>query len=170
MDGEPVDPKEASTAELFNHLFHKTIFVGDDFACSPKQQPHLRSNLQCDLVIKYLTSEYAWQTLCFATAKRDDNTNRPERLVDALEAQAQDYCHEFLQARAGIDMIFACTMMGASIRCWMFQREAGNLIGFWAGEQRGESRHYLDIGVDQNIDTLNHAFSHMKRESPSPVT
>lgn len=99
--------------------------------CFPQQPPESGSQKACDLVIQHLTAQGAWQVACFAKTKRADNT--AGTLVQALEHQALEYCTGFLSANPLVDVIYACTMVGTSIQCWMYNRGDDSMVGFWNG-------------------------------------
>lgn len=161
-NGRIVDPKEHKTIALFNFLFSRSIFPGFSYDVSPEQPPAISSQNKCDIVIKYLTVDYAWQVLCFVEGKRA--RNQTDSLINAVEKQASEYCQEFLEAN-NVDMVYACTIVGASIRCWTVEKDEPNAVtmtGFWDGSEQGKFQYYLDIGLEQNKDRLLAAFERMK--------
>ena len=159
--GDVVHPKEYRTVNLFNHLFSKFIFRESIYGID-NQNPAIGSAKACDIIINYFTDDFAHQVLCFVEATRA--SNQTGSLIEALEKQARDYCKEFLNANANndTDTVYACTLIGASIRCWIARRDVPGIIGFWSGDQRGSFRYYLDIGLDENRSTLERAFQKMK--------
>ncbi|CAH0053965.1 unnamed protein product [Clonostachys solani] len=155
-----VDRTAYKAVNLFEFLFNKFVFSDLKFSVSSQTPSNVQSRKACDIVIEAETPDRAWQTLCFAGAKRA--ANQTESLVKAVEDQALGYCKDFLTANSDINKVFACTIIGASIRCWTYSQGDEDLVGFWDGQSRDSYRYYLDIGDDANVARLNHAFNFMK--------
>ena len=114
----------------------------------------------CDLAIKYLTHSNKHQIFCFAEAKRAKNHTYSK--IRDLEVQAGEYCLEFLEANPEVARVFACTLVGASIRCWDMERGATRLRPFWGKPAEHDFTCYIDVGDDHLAHAVETAFSHMK--------
>ena len=167
--GNEIDPKEHFTVHLFEDLFNKEIFTGDMFFVNSQQPPSRKRGRDkaCDIAIKYLDQNYHHQILCFAEAKRARNMIYSK--IRDLEKQAQGYCQDFLEANQKEEFVYACTLVGASIRCWIMRQGDPNLVGFWDGQQRDDFQYYRDVGLDEHKVELVRAFDLMKSVSPSAL-
>jgi hypothetical protein len=155
-----VDPKEYKAVKLFYFLLNKVLFPGFNYAVSPGQPPGLQSLNKCDIIVEPLTQHKALQVLCFAEA---NGANKQSiSLVEAVEEQAFGYSKEFVAANDNVDIVFACTIIGASIRCWTYFEGNEKLCGFWDGDQSHSYACYLDIGEDANRARIENAFEMMK--------
>jgi len=160
--GEEIDPKEHFTVHLFEDLFNKQIFPGDDFFINSQQPPSEKygPHKAYDIVIKYLGQDYSHCILCFAEAERARNKTYAK--IRDLETQATEYCREFLDANPTVAFVYACTLVGQCMRCWQMGRNNSEMIGFWDGQRRADFLYYQDVGLDENKDELERAFVLMK--------
>lgn len=67
---------------------------------------------------------------------------------------------DHLAANSDINLIYACTLVGASVRCWSLQRGDDFLRPFWSGAGSSYAQ-YLDVGEDANRDALLEVFGFM---------
>lgn len=165
-NGDPLDPKEHLSANLFECLFHRHIFTGN-LLCFSGQKFDAEQPKPCDLVAQSLSTEGVWQVVCFAEVTRSDN--KPGTLVEALESQVLDHCKNYLQEEHLAERVYACTVVGTSVRCWMYERGTESLVGFWSGQQTGQFACYLDVGLEENKETIMLAFDSMKKNLRSIV-
>ncbi|KLU90713.1 hypothetical protein MAPG_10565 [Magnaporthiopsis poae ATCC 64411] len=164
--GNVTSPKEHFTVSLFEDLFNKVIFPEDAFSVNSQVPPATKPGAEkaCDIAIRCCMDDYSRQILCFAEAKRaSSHTNAAIR---DLEEQARGYCADFLDANPNVDKIFACTLVGTSVRCWEFEEKSSHLQPLWnpAGQVATFSE-YLDVGEDAVVRRLEKAFWTMKKSS-----
>jgi len=114
-----------------------------------------------------LTTNYHHQILCFVEAKRARNTIYSN--IRDLENQAQGHCQDFLEAHPESDLVYACTLVSARIRCWSLSRGDRKLVGFWDGNGRDDFRYYRDVGLDEHKLELEKAFDLMKSMPPTAI-
>jgi hypothetical protein len=164
--GNSQDPKEHFTVKLFEDLFNKQIFAGDDFFVNSQKPPSTKrgTDKACDIVIMYVDGAYEHQILCFAECKRAKNVTTSK--IRALETQAQGYCQDFLDAHPDNSLAYACTLVGVFIRCWSLRRGDRKLQGFWAGNEKDHFEHYRDVGLDEHRRDIEMAFDQMKSVPP----
>ncbi|KAH7324883.1 hypothetical protein B0I35DRAFT_425135 [Stachybotrys elegans] len=160
------DPRENAATLLFQYLFQKRLFSEREFSCHSQVFPDDTEIEPCNLGIKYWTYDNTWQTLCFVEARGANHQTGTQ--VTALEEQVTGYCRRFLHANPDARRVFACTIVGASIRCWSFTRGDDLLEGFWGLDHEREHEreplaHYLDVGIESNKQTLVDAFNFVKQ-------
>jgi hypothetical protein len=155
-NGEIIDPKNHETIELFAWLFNKVLFRGDEWLFSSQQPYEISVPKACGRVLEQLTEDRTWKVFCFVEWARP---NQRDRLVQDLEDQVFSSCQDLLKAN-DLTSVFACTLIGASIRCWTVTSE--EMVGLWNERNRGSVDYYLDIGLDQNVTQLEMAFSRIK--------
>ncbi len=157
--GNEKDPKEHCTVHLFEDFFRE-IFKESGYYINSQVPPASKkgSEKAGDLAIKYLTADYQHQIFCFAEAKRAKNHTHAK--IRGLEEQARGYCRDFLEAYPDVDVVYACTLVGASIRCWSVSRDK-QLTPFWDGPE-GTFERYMDVGEDRYAEHIMAAFNHMK--------
>lgn len=157
-----VDPKEHFTTHLFEDIFNKVLFHEANFFVNSQQPPVSKkgSEKACDIAINYVTDTFDRQIFCFVEAKRASNIIHSK--IQSLEEQALTYCLEFLAANPDATMVFACTLVGASIRCWSVQADAPELKGFWDGGDVGSFDFYKDVGDEAHRGLLERIFNFMK--------
>jgi hypothetical protein len=155
-NGEIIDPKKHETIELFAWLFNKVLFRGDEWLFSSQQPYEISVPKACGRVLEQLTEDRTWKVFCFVEWARP---NQRDRLVQGLEDQVFSSCQDLLKAN-DLTSVFACTLIGASIRCWTVTSE--EMVGLWNERNRGSVDYYLDIGLDQNVTQLEMAFSRIK--------
>ena len=160
--GNETDPKEHFTVHLFEDLFNKVIFSEDNFFVNSQQPPASKKGTEraCDISIKHIADDFEHQILCFAEAKRARNVIYSK--IQELEDQALSYCLEFLTANPDVGIIYACTLVGASIRCWSLRAGEEKFQGFWGDENMGSFDFYKDVGDDAHFPLLERSFNMMK--------
>lgn len=163
--GNVISPKEHFTVSLFEDLFNKVIFPEDAFSINSQVPPATKhgSEKACDIAIRCCMSGYSRRIFCFAGAKRA--SSHTKAAIRDLEEQARGYCADFLGANPKVNKIFACTLVGTSVRCWEFRNADSHLRPLWGDKKPSNFSDYLDVGEDAGIPRLEKAFGAMKRSS-----
>ncbi|KAH8817090.1 hypothetical protein F5884DRAFT_853520 [Xylogone sp. PMI_703] len=164
--GNIIDPKEYRTVLLFKGLFEEVLFPGRNFKVNSQYLPSEKMDVDkaCDLAVRFVDSQYKWHILCLVEAKRAGKTG-----IRDLEDQAELYCEAFLEGHQDQDVIYACTLVGVSVRCWKVTRDSPRLQGLWDADEKGHYEFYKDVGEDANIQLLEHAFEAMKSIPVGPL-
>ncbi len=118
----------------------------------------------CDIGTHYVDDNYAWHMFCFSEGKRARNTSQSK--IRTLENQAQGYCEEYINSHPEVNLVYANTLVGASIRCWKYQRGDSKLRGFWDGDTKDHFEHYKDVGEEVHRPQLENTFADMKSMPP----
>jgi hypothetical protein len=161
--GNSYDPKEYHTVHLFEDLFNFQLFpYAEGFKSNSQVPPSDKAGQDkaSDIATKYVDDRYKWHMFCFSEAKRAKNTSQSK--IRAVETQAQGYCKEFLESHPEVNMVYANTLVGASIRCWSYKQGDSKLRGFWNGDEKDHFEHYRDVGEDENVAQLEDAIANMK--------
>ncbi|KIH91146.1 hypothetical protein SPBR_01829 [Sporothrix brasiliensis 5110] len=164
IHGNEIDPKEHTTVHFFENLFNRVIFHHPRYFVNSQVPPASKkgSEKACDIAVKYADGNLRQRIFCFAEAKRAKSNTQAK--IQDLERQALGYCVDYLDANSEINLVFACTLVGASLRCWSFHRGDDYFRPFW-GDIRPSYSQYLDVGVDANVAELDRAFNFMRNMS-----
>lgn len=148
-----VEPSEYKPEKFFAYLFNKVYFSSMDFSVSSERPCHSFSQTSCDLLVENVEG-HTPPLFCFAGL--DSQT---DNLAAAAEEQATIYCRDYLATIAEVDEVFACTLIGASLRFWRYSQSEAKLKGFWDVFEYGEFGCYLDVGEEDNRERLERAFA-----------
>lgn len=165
-NGDSSDPEGYPTIHLFEDLFKFELFPRAEGFKSNSLVPSSDKSGQdnaCDIATRYVDSKHTWHIFCFSEAKRVKNTSWSK--IRDIEAQAEGYCQEYLESHPDVNIVYANTLVGASIRCWSYSKGDSELRGFWNGDDKGRFEHYRDVGEDENLAQLDHAIARMKSVS-----
>ncbi len=146
---------------MFEDLFQHQIFSQPGYYIN-SQVPLARekdNEKACDMAIKFLPADYRHRIFCFAEVKCAETHTYSK--IRHLEEQAFGYCLDFLRANPDIGRTYACTLVGASIRCWSLAPGDNELKSFWMGP-KGSLVAYMDVGDDRYAAPLTSAFGDMK--------
>lgn len=154
-NGRFLNPDEEGTVTLFETLFQRVLFPKDRFMVNSQKRAAPHSQRKCDIVIRSLDHNRRPLIFCFAEANRETRTGAFD--LRTLEDQATRYCEEYC-AHTKEGIVYACTILGTSIRCWSY-KPGEELIPFWTGDG---ARAYLDIGKDENVAEIMRALNDMK--------
>lgn len=178
----PSTTSRRRTLDLFAYLFQKILFVGLPVICAGAACPDEEEEAAAVaydagvMTFNATGNSPSMRMLCFADGRDTANTSAADdTLAEALEKRALAGCEGFLAVQPDVQRIYACTLVGARIRCWMLARtgedgdedERGNqLVGVWAGDCHGRFSHYLDIGADETRAVIEGALSQMLGDLP----
>lgn len=165
-DENSTAPSKQNALDLIAYLSQKILLVHAAVTYVGQHQPESDKAHDAALVTYDKEDSMALKVLYFANAKSSDDSETDDSLAEALEKRALEECHEFLAANADVEQIHACTLIGATIRCWVVKKKADSMAGLWNGECRGKFGHYLDLGRDEDRAAIESAFSRMLGDMP----
>lgn len=161
-------PLEFETTAFWEDLYHKVLLPG--YSHNSQQPPNDTSDKRCDIVTRYFDDKSQRRTLIFTEAKRASEFVEPGG-IDKMEAQVKGYCLDYLKAKGSQDRVYACTVVGPYIRCFIVHRAGKNLEPLWAEEPgRSLSESYLDPASDRDVVAIKAAFREMTLDHPPSKT
>ncbi|RFU34565.1 hypothetical protein B7463_g1761, partial [Scytalidium lignicola] len=164
--GNLKDAEYYTTIALFEDLFHHIIFSSSEYKSNSLVLPSTKSdpNMACDIVTSYIDDDnYHWHFFCFSEV-RGSKSATAGTSIRALEEQVLEYCKEYLQEQPPeVNLVYANTLVGASIRSWSYRRGEGNLSGFSDSAEYGNFGCYKDIGEESNRRLLEDTFGYIKK-------
>ncbi|KAL2753112.1 hypothetical protein ACRALDRAFT_1095286 [Sodiomyces alcalophilus JCM 7366] len=166
-NGGFIVPKGHKTIRLFERLFRRIVFTEDRFFVNSQQPPTEDSSLVCNIVISAVDGAHEEDIFCFCEGETTKTTGAFEA-VDA-EDQARKYCNVHLDAHPEKARVYACTLVGTYIRCWVIDQENRVLHGMWDPKESGSASAYLDVGVEEHRPALEKAFDRLKSLSITTV-
>ncbi|KAI9749021.1 MAG: hypothetical protein M1835_001659 [Candelina submexicana] len=132
----------------------------EDVFINSQQPPEINSRKACDIVIEYTESgTFHTRVLCFIECKRTKKTTGYD--LEQVEKQALEYCMAYLGSDDNLSVVYACTAIGAHIRCWRLFKGEEAFLGFWGGTSPAARDQYKDVGVDADAALIRWAIDYM---------
>lgn len=159
-------PLEFETTAFWEDLYHKVLLRG--YSNNSQQPPTDTSDRRCDIVTRYFDEGSQRRTLLFTEAKRASEA-AANGGFKKMEEQVSGYCQEYLRAENSQPSVFACTVVGPYIRCFIATKDE-KLEGLWRTHPTMLNGSYLDPLQEHDAELIKLAFDRITKTPPSCTT